>query len=502
MLNTIQKQRHFLSFPQHAVVGASKDQSKFGTKVLKWYIHKPVTPTHLSDDELEGIKTIRSLTDLPNPTEAARMMLTRGQTDFEFGQRERYKKSSRVSAITILLHAPSMISIFAILPPFTLSAICARIPTTGSTSPIAATCWEKYDTIYYSFATPTSSVNGLSLDGSDGDLLPEFISMAHANHRMLKPTFASEAGMEAFISLLTSRPPQTGQHLSRLSDFACKYGVDGVQFDWEYPNNQGVGCNTISLNDTSNFLAFLQELRLDPVGAKLTISAAVALAPFMDATGSPSTDISGFAKVLDYIAVMNYDVWGSWFSTVGPNAFLNDTCAAPANQQGSAVSAVDAWTEAGMPINKIVLGVASYGHSFSVAPSDTFVSKDSKTLAAYPTFNASHQPLGDAGIILVVLMFVACTRAQVTLSTSGASSTMVSSPKKVRLSEEFTTDTTIAPYVYNETSQVMISFDNAQSFTAKGQYIKQTGLRGFPMWEVRGDYNDILLDTISKAVGC
>jgi len=48
----------------------------------------------------------------------------------------------------------------------------------------------------------------------------------------------------------------------------------------------------------------------------------------------------------------------------------------------------------------------------------------------------------------------------------------------------------------------MISFDDAQSFAAKGQYIKETGLRGFAMWEAGGDYNDILLDAINEAVGC
>jgi len=74
---------------------------------------------------------------------------------------------------------------------------------------------------------------------------------------------------------------------------------------------------------------------------------------------------------------------------------MNETCAASANQQGAAVSGVKAWNDAGMPLNKIVLGVASYGHSFSVAPSDAFVS-DMMTLAAYPVFNASNQPLGDA----------------------------------------------------------------------------------------------------------
>ena len=36
--------------------------------------------------------------------------------------------------------------------------------------------------IYYLRAS-TSSVDSLSLDGSDGDLLPEFVSTAHANVR-------------------------------------------------------------------------------------------------------------------------------------------------------------------------------------------------------------------------------------------------------------------------------------------------------------------------------
>ena len=130
--------------------------------------------------------------------------------------------------------------------------------------------------------------------------------------------------------------------------------------------------------------------------ANVIISAATAITPFIDATGTPSTDVSAFAEVFDYIAIMNYDIWGSWSSGVGPNAPLNDTCAPTADQQGSAVSAVKAWTAAGMPVNQIVLGVPSYGHSFSVLPSDAFVNGSQTELAAYPKFNASNQPLGDA----------------------------------------------------------------------------------------------------------
>jgi chitinase len=113
----------------------------------------------------------------------------------------------------------------------------------------------------------------------------------------------------------------------------------------------------------------------------------------MDASGSPSSDVSAFAKVLDWIEVMNYDIWGSWSTAVGPNAPLADACAPSADQQGSANSAVAAWTGAGFPANQIVLGVASYGHSFKVSSGSAV---KNGALVAYPPFDASSQPDGDS----------------------------------------------------------------------------------------------------------
>lgn len=57
------------------------------------------------------------------------------------------------------------------------------------------------------------------------------------------------------------------------------------------------------------------------------------------------------------------------------------------------------------------------------------------------------------------------------------------------------------PYVYNEDKEIMVSFDNAQSFAAKGKFIKSKGLRGFSMWEAGGDSNNILINSIRKAAG-
>ena len=173
---------------------------------------------------------------------------------------------------------------------------------------------------------------------------------------------------------------------------------------WEYPNKQGLGCNAISGQDTANFLAFLQELRSSPGGKDLTVTAATSIVPFASPDGTPSTDVSGFADVLDYITIMNYDLWGSWSTSVGPNAPLDDSCAPPALQQGSATSAVAAWTAAGFPAQQLVLAVPAYGHSFSVTKDAAFQppypSKSqppgTQALAAYPGFDNAPQPLGDA----------------------------------------------------------------------------------------------------------
>ena len=140
----------------------------------------------------------------------------------------------------------------------------------------------------------------------------------------------------------------------------------------------------------------MQELRKTPLGHKLILSASTSVLPFLGPDGNPLSDVSGFAKVLDYIEIMNYDVWGPWSATVGPNAPLNDTCAATPNQAGSAVSAVQKWHAAGIPLSQIVLGVATYGHTYKVNKTDAFEPKSKTLLAPYPRFNSSAHPAGDS----------------------------------------------------------------------------------------------------------
>jgi len=88
-----------------------------------------------------------------------------------------------------------------------------------------------------------------------------------------------------------------------------QFHLDGIDVDWEYPSRQGDPRNYVGANDTANFLEFLWLLRgtLPPTAR---ISAAVQTTPFADATGQPMKDVRDLANVLDWLLIMNYDVWG------------------------------------------------------------------------------------------------------------------------------------------------------------------------------------------------
>ena len=76
-----------------------------------------------------------------------------------------------------------------------------------------------------------------------------------------------------------------------------------IAISWEYPNKlEGVawGCNTISPNDSANFLLFLVQV-LQSTVERLILSVSIGITPFNSPDGNPMTDVSAFSKVLNYI---------------------------------------------------------------------------------------------------------------------------------------------------------------------------------------------------------
>ncbi len=59
--------KEFLKGMPHAVVGASRDRSKYGNKVLRVYLQqfRPVYPVNPNVDEVEGIQAYENLASIP-----------------------------------------------------------------------------------------------------------------------------------------------------------------------------------------------------------------------------------------------------------------------------------------------------------------------------------------------------------------------------------------------------------------------------------------------------
>lgn len=71
-------QKEFFSQPYFAVVGASKDETKFGTKILKWYKERnlDITPVHPKESTLQDVATVPTLANLAHPTQTGVSIVT------------------------------------------------------------------------------------------------------------------------------------------------------------------------------------------------------------------------------------------------------------------------------------------------------------------------------------------------------------------------------------------------------------------------------------------
>ncbi|TFL00848.1 glycoside hydrolase [Pterulicium gracile] len=379
----------------------------------------------------------------------------------------------------------------------------------GDRFPVANLPWSKYSALTYAFGVTTPDVNVISLEESNESLLPQFVAMAHENNVMAFLSIGGWSG-SIYFSTAVATPENRTAFVQTILGLVSKYDLDGIDFDWEYPNRQGLECNTISPADSANFLLFLQELRFTTQGTNLFFTAAAGIAPFMGPDGAPMADVSEFAKVLNWVAIMAYDIHGSWSPSAGPNAPLNDTCAP--SPQGSAISAVLAWTAAGFPSSQLLLGVAAYGHSFHVDPtalSDALGATGGGEWS-HPPFDKSRQPLGDS---------LDSTSTVGSADQCGVPGTGLPSgvwnfrglvekgyldadgePRGDAGIRYMWDECSQTPFIYDEITKAVISYDDARSFAAKGNFIKDEGIRGFAMWHAVGDYEDMLVDSIIEAM--
>ncbi|XP_077859714.1 chitotriosidase-1 isoform X6 [Macaca mulatta] len=233
--------------------------------------------------------------------------------------------------------------------------------------------------------------------------------------------------------------------------FLRKYGFDGLDLDWEYPGSRGSPAIdkerfTALVQDLAN--AFQQEAQTSGKERLLLSAAVPAGRTYVDA----GYEVDKIARNLDFVNLMAYDFHGSWEKVTGHNSPLYKR----QEESGAAASlnvdaAVQMWLQKGTPASKLILGMPTYGRSFTLAsPSDTRV-------GAPATGSGTPGPFTkEAGMLAY---YEVC-------SWKGAT--------KQRIQDQE------VPYIFRDNQWV--GFDDVESFKTKVSYLKQKGLGGAMVW--------------------
>lgn len=366
------------------------------------------------------------------------------------------------------------------------------------TIPPTSISFEKLSTVTFAFAVPQQDPSNIVLDA--GGTLNEIVEMAHKQGVSVCLSYGGFGGSTYFSSAVSDANRTI--FVKAVTALANQYGVDCIEIDWEFPGKKEE-CNTNSPDDAANFLLFLQELR-QSVGNKMLISAAVSIVTWTGPDGTPLTDVSEYAQVLDYISMMNYDLFGEWTPTVGPNAPMNDSCAPPGDQEGSAVSGINNWVNAGFPSKQIVLAMPAYAHSFSVPTTAAFDSTGQ--LALFPLADRAKQPLGDGDSPSTIGTPDQCGLPIVASGTLAFSSLISrnyldADGNPAEGINSIFDQCSETPFVYNNNTEIMVAYDNKESFVIKGEFIVENNLKGSNLWYAGADSNDILLDAVRTGMG-
>ena len=128
---------------------------------------------------------------------------------------------------------------------------------------------------------------------------------------------------------------------------------DGIDVDWEYPHSE----------DATNFLALLTELRQRMNAARpgLMLTIAVGPSPRME----EGTDMAAVARTVDQVGLMTYDFNGPWSDHTG---FVAQLSASIPGHGGSVERTVSSYIAAGVPAEKLLVGVPFYGYGWHLVP--------------------------------------------------------------------------------------------------------------------------------------
>ncbi|KAK9730328.1 Glycosyl hydrolases family 18 [Popillia japonica] len=278
--------------------------------------------------------------------------------------------------------------------------------------------------------------------------------------------------------------------------FMETYGFDGFDLDWEYPSQRGGAAA-----DKNNFSTLLAEMKA-AFGTKYMLTAAVAaagtlLAEMKAAFGTKymltaavaaagasvdiSYDVPKLSQYLDQIHVMTYDLHGAWDGVTGHNAplYASSKDVTETTKQLNVHACIQGWIKRGADPKKIIMGVGTYGRSFTLADAN-------KNGIGATSYNG-----GSAGRCTREASFLGynsynggsagrCTREASFLGYNEICENIAQGGWTVVWDAEQQ-----VPYAYK--GNQWVGYDNPASMELKAQYAQYYGLGGVMVWSLETD---------------
>ncbi|KAI5458629.1 family 18 glycoside hydrolase [Mariannaea sp. PMI_226] len=238
-------------------------------------------------------------------------------------------------------------------------------------------------------------------------------------------------------------------------------GFDGIDIDWEYPQNP---------DEARDFVALLATVRRELDAYASTLSRKhhfeITVACPAGAQNFQKLDIRGMDQYLDFWNLMAYDYAGSWDQTSGHQANLYPCHSNPQSTPFSTANAIEFYTRSGVHPSKIVLGMPLYGRAFENTDGP----------------GRPYQGIGE-----------------------GTWEQGVFDYKKLPLegSQVHIDNDSRASYCYHPGQRKMVTYDTPQVAAEKASYIRQHRLGGAMWWESSADKEgeESLIGTVIHSLG-
>jgi chitinase len=328
----------------------------------------------------------------------------------------------------------------------------------------------------------------------------------------------------------SATPQGRERFAAAVANFLERYDVfDGVDIDWEFPGRGGYteGLQGSPSDGTNNTL-MLRETRawLNELGRRKGKSYELTVAAGASETLMANARWAESHAYLDRINVMTYDFYGPWNTTYGSHSPLYDAGCRTTPTAGLSVDAAIRYLQtAGVPSTKLNVGLASYGKGWQdVIGGSADGPFNGQAYFGTPISSITHPKIapGDEGTIQLNWLYAGSYWPGAPMPPNFLTDRMLykiesgggfggignGSFRGANGYELFRDDCAKAEYLWNpaagtrygQTTGTLISLDTPYSVSAKSDYVRQRGLGGVFMWEIKSDPS-LLLNYANRQLG-